>query len=119
MLLRVLYFAEIRIQSFEALLPVAAVLTHPAGDFPQRTRLKPSWSPLRLAPLLDEPGPFEYAKVLGDGGLTHVEGCRQVLDGGLAFGEPGKDRPPGRIGEGGERRAEGIGLLHVHYCLVI
>ena len=48
-------------------------------------------------------------------GLAHVEGRGQVLDRRLALGEPGEDRPPGRVGEGGERGAEGVGLLHRHH----
>jgi hypothetical protein len=35
MLLCVLYIAEIGIQSFQALLPVASVLADPVGDLPQ------------------------------------------------------------------------------------
>jgi hypothetical protein len=53
--------------------------------------------------------------MLGDRGLTHVEGRRQILDRGFALGEPGQDLSASRIGQGGERDAEGIGLLHVHH----
>src|SRR6187402_1312940 len=73
---------EIGVKSFEALFPVAAVLAHPIGNLPQRPRLQSTRSPLRLASLLDEPRPLEHAKVLGDRGLAHVEGCGEVLDRG-------------------------------------
>ena len=45
-------------------------------------------------------------------GWLIVERCGQVLDRGLALGETGQDRPPGRVGQGGERGAEWVGLLH-------
>ena len=52
---RVLYLAEIGVQSLEALLPVAAVLVHPVGDVPQRSRPEPSgrhwaWRPCSMSP---------------------------------------------------------------------
>ena len=52
-------------------------------------------------------------------GWLMSNGCGEVLDRCLALGESGQDRPPRRVGEGGECRAEGVGLLHVHHYLVI
>jgi hypothetical protein len=56
--------------------------------------------------------------MLGDGGLAHLEWRGQILDRCLALGETGEDRPPGGIGQGGERRAQLI-LLRVQYLSVI
>src|SRR6186997_249549 len=113
------YLTQVGIQSFEALFPVAAVLADPIGDLPQRPSLQSTRSPLRLPSLLDETGPFEHAEVLGDGRLAHVEGCGEVLDRRLALSESGQDRAPRRVGECGECRAEGVGLLHIYHYLVI
>ena len=46
-------------------------------------------------------------------------GADRSLTDASPCGEAGQDRPPGRVGEGGERRAERVGLLHVHHYLVI
>src|SRR5260221_6787745 len=100
------------VQALEALFPVAAVLVHPVRDVPQRACPQPSRTPLRVAALLDEPGPLEHPEVLGDGRLTHVEGFRQVLDRCLALGEAGPDGPPCRGGEGGASAAYGGRPLH-------
>src|SRR6187397_1494273 len=101
------YLTQVGVQSFEALFPMAAVLTHPIGDLPQRPRLQSTRSPLRLPSLLDETRLLEHAEVLGDCRLAHVEGCGEVLDRRLALGEAGQDRAPRRVREGGECRAEG------------
>src|SRR6188768_2421953 len=113
------HLAEVGVKSFEALFPVVAVLAHPIGDLPERPRLQSTRSPLRLPSLLDETGLLEHPEMLGDGWLAHVEGCGEILDRRLALGESGQDRAPRRVGEGGECRAEGVGLLHVHHYLVI
>jgi len=52
-------------------------------------------------------------------GWLMSNGAAKVLDRCLALGETGQDRPPGRVGKGGERRAEVVGLLHVYHQLVI
>src|SRR6478735_5636855 len=98
------YLTQVGMQSLKAFFPVAAVLADPIGDLPQRPRLQSTGSPLRLPPLLDETGLFKHA---------------EVLDRGLALGEAGQDRAPRRVGEGGECRAEGVCLLHVHHYVVI
>src|SRR6478736_2983359 len=113
------YLTQVGMQSFEAFFPVAAVLADPIGDLPQRPRLQSTRSPLRLPSLLDETGLLEHSEGTGDGRLAHVEGCGEVLDRGLALGESGQDRAPRGVGEGGECRAEGVCLLHVHHYVVI
>ena len=77
--------AEVVVQAFEALFPMAAVLVHPVRDVAQRARPQPARSPLRLATLLDETGPLEHPQVLRDRGLAHVERGGQLLDRGLAL----------------------------------
>src|SRR6187551_1559252 len=86
LLLSVLYLAEVGVESFEALFPVAAVLVHPIGDLPEGTRLQSTRSPLGLPALLDETGSLKHPQVLGDRGLAHVEGSGEVLDRRVAFG---------------------------------
>jgi hypothetical protein len=97
---------------------MSSVLAHPVGNVSQRPRSQPPRSPLRLTPLLDKPGPLKHSEMLGDGGLTHVERCGQVLYRCLTFGETGQDRPPSWVGKGGERRAQGVSP-HVYHFLVI
>src|SRR5215203_1805851 len=113
--LRFCYVPKICVESFEALFPMAAVLIDPAGDLPERPRLQPAWSPLRPSSLLDEPSSLEHPQVLGNGGLAHVEGSGKILDRGFALSEPGQDRTPRRVGEGGECRAERVDRLHAHH----
>jgi hypothetical protein len=112
-----LYIAEVGVQSFEALLPVPSVLTDPVGDVSQRSRPKPPRSPLRVPALLDESGALQHPEVLGDSGLTHLEGFRQLRDRGLALRKTGQDGPPSRVGESGERGAERVWLLHGLYLI--
>lgn len=50
--------------------------------------------------------PFEHLEVFRDRLQAHLEGFGQLVDGRLALGESGEDRPTSRIGKGGERDAE-------------
>ena len=54
-------------------------------------------------PALDETGTLEHTQVLRDGRRAHLEGQGEVLDDGVARGEPGQDGAAGRVGEGGEK----------------
>src|SRR2546426_12315490 len=79
-LLVVLQCTEVVAQSFEALLPVPAVLLDPPGDLAQRFRRQPARPPLGLPALLDEAGSLEHLEVLRDARQAHVEGRRQLRD---------------------------------------
>src|ERR1700675_3836500 len=89
LVLTFLQLAEIEVQPFEALLPMAAVLADPFGDVSQRATPKPWGPPLCLATPLDQPRPLQHPEMLGDCRLRHVEWSGQVLDRCLAFGETG------------------------------
>ena len=91
------------------------VLADPVGHVPERTCPQPTRTPLGLTSLLDEPGSLQHPQVLRDRGLAHVERFGEILDRGLASGEASQDRPPGRVGQGGECRAERVRLRHVHH----
>ena len=53
-----------------------------------------------------DPGALEDAKVLGDGLNRNRKRLREFVDGRLAGGEPLEDRPPRRIPQRGEGRAQ-------------
>src|SRR5690349_9442848 len=100
--------AEDDIESLEALQPVLAIALDPRRDVTERFGVKSSRSPLRLSTSLDQPGPLEHAEVFRHGRLREVEWLRQRLDRRVALGEPGEDRPAGRVGQRGEGRAERV-----------
>ena len=52
--------------------------------------------------------------MLGDGGQRHGEGRGQRAERSLALHQPREDGAPRRVGEGGEGRIEGIGLILNH-----
>ena len=61
----------------------------------------------------EQAGILEYREVLRDGGQRHGEGPRELADRGVRrLRQAREDRPPRRIGEGGERRVEGGGTVN-------
>src|SRR5690606_34819370 len=54
---------QVRIQPVEAGVPEAAVVLQPLGDAPQRHRLQPGGTPLRLASPADQPGLLQHLQV--------------------------------------------------------
>ena len=56
--------------------------------------------------------------VLGHEVSGTIERLGEGGDGALAVGQPGQDGPAGRIGQGGEGQAEGVGSRHVMNQLV-
>src|SRR5438105_9932286 len=102
------------VEPIEALLPEDAVALHPLGGLPEPVRFEPGRAPLGVPSPRDESRALEDLEVLRDRRERHVEGLRQLRDRSLARGQPREDRPPGRIGDGRERRAEPVGR-HVCY----
>jgi hypothetical protein len=100
-----LQLLQVVIQPIEALVPELAVPLHPIGDLVQRSRLQPARPPLCLSSLRDQPGSLQHLEVLGDGGQAQGEGLGQLVDRGLALGEPRQDRSPRGIGERRKCRA--------------
>src|SRR6266851_8031372 len=97
-----LQVAQINIQTIEALLPEAAIILDPVGGVPERTRLEPARTPLRLAAARDQAGALQHLEMLGDRRKAHLEGFSQFSYRGLACGEASENRAPGGIGERGE-----------------
>src|SRR4051794_942396 len=90
----------------EAVLPEGAVGLEPLGRVAQRRAAQARRPKLRAAPALDEAGALEHPQVLRDRLKGHRERRGELVDRRLALDEPREDRPPGRIGERGERGAE-------------
>ena len=67
----------------------------------------------------DQPCPLQHLEVPRDRRLRHRERTSELADGQVAaVGQPGEDRPTGRIGQGAEDGAELVWLhLHNHYVI--
>src|SRR6478609_7723931 len=100
---------QVGVEGIGAVVPEALVALDPAGCLRQGAPGNPGRTELRIAPAGDQPCPFEHAKVLRDGGESHVERGGQLPHRRLALAEPRQDRPTGRVGEGGEGGTEQIG----------
>src|SRR5271167_3018956 len=96
-LLTALQFAEIRVEAIKAVVPEAAVVIEPLGSVLEPLRLDPAGPPLRPTAARDQAGPLQHLQVLGDGGKAHRKGLGELVDRGLARGEPCKDRAPRRV----------------------
>jgi len=60
--------------------------------------------------LLDQAGAMQNLEMLRDAGEAHLERPGEFRDRGLAEGQAGENSAPGRVGQGGERRAQGVHL---------
>src|SRR5437870_13613336 len=60
-----LLFAEVVLQTVDALTPEPAVLLHPVGDVPQWRRIETARPPLRTATARDQAGVLQDLEVLG------------------------------------------------------
>src|SRR6266545_1828757 len=101
-----LQFLHIRVEPVEALREKAAIVAQPSIGLSERRRVEAHRAELRLTPARDEPCPLEHLEMLGHGGLAETRWRHELVDGGLAGGEPGKDRAAGRIGQRGEDEIE-------------
>src|SRR3954454_8279149 len=110
LLLCCLQLAQVGVEAIEAAFPQRAVPLGPGGDFLEQRGLDPARTPLRVASARDEAGALEHAQVLRHGRQAHVEGVREIRHRLLARREPREDRAPRRIGEGGKRGTEGVGV---------
>src|SRR6266540_2498021 len=107
---------QVLIEAVEALLPEAPVALEPVGGVLQRCPVQPRGPRLRRASSRDQPGVLEHLEVLGDRLEAHGEGFGELVDRGLAVGEPCEDRTACRVGEGGEGAAELVdchGAVHL------
>src|SRR5581483_2122372 len=108
-ILFLLEFLQIVVETVQAFLPKSAVMLHPPGNILERLRLKTAGPPLSMARASDEFGAFQHFQMFGDGRTAHVERAGEFLDRRLAAGQPRKDGPAGRVGQGREGRAQMIG----------
>ena len=98
-----------RVETVETVFPKNAVALHPLRGVAQTVRLETGRPPLGVAPARDQPGILEHLEVLRDCWKRHVERPRELRDRGFPRRETGEDRPPRRIGDRRERRAETVG----------
>src|SRR5579864_8404100 len=82
-----LEFAQVFIQSTEALLPDSAVALDPVGNVFQSRWLQPARPPLGTPTLRDETGALEDLEVFGDRGQAELEGLGELEDGAFALGQ--------------------------------
>jgi len=106
---------EERVEGVEAMLPEGSVGVDPFRGLAQRARLEREHvlAPADLAP--QETRALEHAEVLGDRVQRQIEWLGQIRDASLAEREPGEDRPPGGVGDGGEGAIE-VAVLGVMYA---
>src|SRR6266536_5774098 len=100
--------AQVFVQPVEPLLPDHPIPLDPMRDFFEGLRLETAGAPLGLAALLYKAGACQHFYVSGYGGHAHAERLREVSDRGFAAREPGKYRPPRRIGEGRKRGGQPV-----------
>src|SRR4051794_34404546 len=93
---------QIPVETLVAPVPEAPISLRPFGDGFERLRFESPGSPLRLPATRYEPRSLEDAEVLGNGGPTHRERRRNLLDGGLSLRESSQNGSSRRIGEGGK-----------------
>src|SRR5437868_9165330 len=108
-----LHLLEQKVEPAEVALPDLAIVIEPATCVGERLWLEAAWPALRVAAARDETSVLEYLEMLGDRGLAHREGLGQLHDACLARREPGENRAPRRVGEGGKGGIETIGGHHV------
>src|SRR5713101_6696864 len=104
-----LQFLQIVVEAIEALIPEPAEVSQPAIDLFERDRRDTARSPLRLAPTRDQAGMFQHLEMFRDRGKAHVEWLGEFRHRRFAERQSRQNRPPCRIGEGCEGRAEGVG----------
>src|SRR5213593_4962902 len=95
-----------RIETVETVFPKNAVALHPLCGFAETVRLEPCRSPLRVAPARNQSCVLEHLEMLRDRRKGHVERLRELRDRGFPRRETSEDRPPRRVGDGRERRAQ-------------
>src|SRR5437762_8956331 len=108
-----LQLLEQKVEPAEVALPDLAIVIEPAACVGERLWLEAARPALRIAAARDETGVLEYLEVLGDRGLAHREGLGQLHDACLARREPGENRAPRRVREGGKGGIETVGGHHV------
>src|SRR5581483_6481298 len=104
-----LQFAQIFVETIEALLPESSIFVDPFGDVFERAGLEVAGTPLGLAATGDQARALQDLEMLGNRRHADVERLRQFGHRGVAGGEPCEDGAAGGIGEGGEGIAQRVG----------
>src|SRR5580700_1301990 len=87
------------VEALVALVPEPLVAGQPGRHVAQRLGLQVTEPRGRAAGARDKARVLQHLQVPGDGRLGHPERLGELGHGGLAVGQPGQDRTPGRIGE--------------------
>ena len=93
-----------------ALLGLAPVPLDPLGHEVEHLRFEVHRAALGVPRAAHQAGVLEHPQVLGHGLDGHVVGLGQLVDRGVAHGEPGDHVAPGGIGQGREHPGERIRL---------
>ena len=104
-----LQLGQVLAQPVERPLVEAAVVLEPGGGVGERFAAQVRRPLLGAAAARHEARPFEHLEVLAD--RLQRDGREErgeLVDGGVAFGQPGEDGPAGRVGERAERDAERV-----------
>ena len=104
-----LEFLEVAIEPVEAAFPDLPIALGPFDNVLERRGLESAWSELGFASARDEPRTFEHTEMLGDRGHGHLERRGELRDRAFPGREPGENRAPCGVGEGGEGGAESVG----------
>ena len=99
-------------ESVELRFPEGAVLRDPGGSVFHGVGVQAAAvdAPINFAS--QQPGGFEDAEVLGDGGEGHVKRLGELGDFGLALSEAGEDSAAGGVGKSAESGVEGGGIVN-------
>ena len=95
------------VEALEALLPERAVGADPVGELPEPLRLEVAQATAgRAGAGRSSPASSSTRRCLVMAGWLIGNGRGHVEHAGVAFGQPGQDRPPGGVGQGAEGPVE-------------
>jgi hypothetical protein len=71
---------KVVIESIHTVFPESAIVLYPIGNLPERSSLKTTGAPLRVAAARDEAGAFENLEMFGDGWRTDRKRFCELFD---------------------------------------
>src|SRR5215831_12344612 len=114
---RKLQCREQLVEPLVALVPEPLVARQPGGYLAERLGLQVAEPGGGALGPRQQARPLQHLQVPGDRWLGHAERRGELRDRRVALGQPGQDRPPGRIRERPEHQADLVCLLHNHPIL--
>lgn len=90
---------EVRFESVETQVPLAAMLLDPDRGLIEGLLLHREGAPLRMSRARDEPRPLQHFQMLGDRRPAHGERRRDLADGRRSLSKPRKGPTARRVGE--------------------